>query len=89
MVLNCCLEKCFSRIFTEVESLVKDRPAPSGGRIPHAALLPALDRISHIFASPGHAEPLVRDLVDIGYFGPFVAGIVRQSLQRDSLACDE
>ncbi|OQV20398.1 putative Peroxisomal biogenesis factor 3 [Hypsibius exemplaris] len=102
MVLNCCLEKCFTRLFSEVDSLLRDRTPPAAGsfapnsqpfsataKIPHVALLPALDRMSHIYASPLDAAPLVKDLVGLSYFAPFVASIVHQSLQRDSLACEE
>ncbi|XP_055333566.1 peroxisomal biogenesis factor 3-like [Paramacrobiotus metropolitanus] len=89
MILNCCLEYSFTRFIAEIKSFVDDRArktnAKESARIPHAALLPAVSRISNLYIKPPEAEPLIKELVDIQYFRPFVERIVSQSLQLNSV----
>ena len=62
LVLNCCLEKCFSRLFSELESVIQDRcqmysEAP---KVPLVGLLPSLARTLHLFLKPPEALPVIQ-----------------------------
>ncbi|GAU99359.1 hypothetical protein RvY_10376 [Ramazzottius varieornatus] len=88
LVLNCCLEKCFFRLFGELESVIKDRSPmySEAPKVPLVALLPSIARTSQLFLKPPEALPVIEELVNLPYFTSFVDQIVLHSLQTDSLS---